>query len=92
MRGADSMGKLDKLLKAAQQIKNAWHIAYHWDLLTEDQLIELAGDDGECPTERMAEILEPVTYLSNEPGPFDGLSEEELHELVARYERINADG
>lgn len=86
------MDKLDRLLKAAQQIKNTWHVAYHWDQLTEDELVELAGDDGECSTERMAEILEPVTYLSNEPGPFDSLSEEELTELINRYKSINADG
>ncbi|MCG2731054.1 MAG: hypothetical protein L6276_12405 [Acetobacterium sp.] len=86
------MDKLDRLLKAAQQIKNTWHVAYHWDQLTRDELIELSRDDGECSSERMAEILEPVTYLSNEPGPFDSLSEEELLELVARYESINADG
>lgn len=86
------MDKLDRLLKAAQQIKNTWHVAYHWDLLSEDELVELAGDDGECSSERMAEILEPVTYLSNEPGPFDSLSEEELTELINRYESVNADG
>lgn len=86
------MDKLDRLLKAAQQIKNTWHVAYHWDLLSEEELVELVGDDGECSAERMAEILEPVTYLSNAPGPFDILSEEELLELVTRYEMVNADG
>lgn len=86
------MDKLDRLLKAAQQIKNTWHIAYHWDQLTRDELIELSGDGGECSSERIAEILEPVTYLSNAPGLSDILSEKELLELVARYEMVNADG
>lgn len=86
------MDKLDRLLKAAQQIKNTWHVAYHWDQLTRGELIELSGDGGECSSERIAEILETVTYLSNEPGPFDSLSEEELTELINRYESVNVDG
>lgn len=57
--------KLDNLLKIAAQIKTKEKnlgAAYHWDRLTRDELIELSGYDGDCTSERMAEILEPVTY------------------------------
>lgn len=86
------MDKIDRMLLRARKLDIVQpYIDYALDKLTTEELKELIDDD--ITEDRRNEILEPVKFINRDPNSprmkLSRLSEEELGELIDRYERIN---
>lgn len=87
------MDKLDRLIKKAQESNIVIpYIDYDYSRLTTAELYELLSDD--ITDERIEEIVGSVRFMNTDENStrkkLERLSCEELEELAAFYERINA--
>ena len=90
--------RLDKLIhseigRAQYEMGATWIAAAQpiFQLMTKEELEILAGFyEGEDYEERHKELMERFNFDKFKPdSPYDNLTEEQLDELIAKYERIN---